>query len=355
MATKASEKYRKDGFPRLWACLPGFSAVPALPPKALGRAAGRKNALARVNAFARHWFRSGLFGTRAVAGAAHAPVFRNARLRWTLVSLRIFRNAPVAGRCTRSRFLRNARLRETLERGLFPAWPPFSRRRHRNSVPSFLQKEQNPHPNPNSLIQQDIPFSCKETGKIFADSGRASPSLPRPFSCYASHFYFLIFFVLICFLPILYSRNAFQRSARKRAWGRPFFFLSASSVGGKASRFPISRLSPIGFLGESMRELLTFHFSSVGGEASRFPIPRLSPIGFLGGSMRELLTFHFSLSAEKQAGFLFPAFPQSAFLGGCGRGFFGLQRTSSRPIPSPYPVALSRPSPSVDNSPNFWG
>ena len=175
--------------------------------------------------------------------------FRNARRRGALYSLRFFRNAPVAGRCTRSRFLRNARRRGMLERGLFPAWPPFSRRRHRNSVPSFLQKEQNPHPNPNSLIQQDIPFSCKETGKIFADSGRASPSLPRPFSCYASHFYFLIFFVLICFLPILYSRNAFQRSARKRAWSPPFFFLSASSVGGEASRFPIPRLSPIGFLG----------------------------------------------------------------------------------------------------------
>ena len=192
------------------------------------------------------------------------------RFREALVSLRTFRNA---------------RLRETLERGLFPAWPPFSRRRHRNSVPSFLQKEQNPHPNPNSLIQQDIPFSCKETGKIFADSGRASPSLPRPFSCYASHFYFLIFFVLICFLPILYSRNAFQRSARKRAWSPPFFFLSASSVS---------------------------------GEASRFPIPRLSPIGFLGW-VRE--------------GVLWP--PKNLL--------------------PPYPVALSRPSSSVDNSPNFGG
>ena len=322
MATKASEKYRKDGFPRLWACLPGFPAVPALPPKALGRAAGRKNALTRVNAFVRRWLRSGFSGTRAVAG-----------------------------RCTRSRFLRNACLRETLERGLFPAWPPFSQRRHRNSVPSFLQKEQNPHPNPNSLIQQDIPFSCKETGKIFADSGRASPSLPRPFSCYASHFYFLIFFVLICFLPILYSRNAFQRSARKRAWSPPFFFLSASSVGGEASRFPIPRLSPIGFLGASMRELLTFHFSSVGGEASRFPISRFSQIGFLGESMRELLTFHFSSVGGKASRFPIPRLSPIGFLGWVREGVLWPPKN----LLPPYPVALSRPSPSVDNSPNFWG
>ena len=331
MATKASEKYRKDGFPRLWACLPGFPAVPALPPKALGRASGRKNALARVNAFARHWFRSGLFGTRAVAGrCVHAGSLRNER--------------AYRGRCTRSRFFRNARRRGMLERGLFPAWPPFSRRRHRNSVPSFLQKEQNPHPNPNSLIQQDIPFSCKETGKIFADSGRASPSLPRPFSCYASHFYFLIFFVLICFLPILYSRNAFQRSARKRAWSPPFFFLSASSVGGEASRFPIPRLSPIGFLGESMRELLTFHFSSVGGKASRFPIPCLSPIGFLGESMRELFTLHFSSVSGEASRFPIPRLSPIGFLGWVRVGVLWPPKN----LLPPYPVALSRrPIPSL--------
>ena len=59
--------------------------------------------------------------------------------------------------------------------------------------------------------------------------------------------------------------------------------------------------------------------------------------------------------AEKQAELLKRSFFPIGFLGRAREGGFGLQRTSSRPIPTPYPVALSRPSPSVDNSPNFGG